>query len=114
MGGAQLEVDPTLVCPVRRTGTPQPGAATTDGTQLGTARTRKEVKYRELLASRRCRLVVLAIEVGGRWSEEAVRFIRLLAKAKARTHAVTPLPQVPAILFPSVPPPTEVRVPPPL
>ena len=84
-GGAQLAVDTTLVCPVRRNGTPQPGAATTDGTQLGTARTRKEVKYRELLASRRCRLVVLAIEVGGRWSEEAVRFIRLLAKAKART-----------------------------
>ena len=28
---------------------------------------------------------MLPIEVGGRWSEEAVRFIRLLAKAKART-----------------------------
>ena len=28
---------------------------------------------------------MLALEVGGRWSEEAVRFVRLLAKAKART-----------------------------
>jgi hypothetical protein len=84
-GGAQLAVDTTLVCPVRRDGTPQPGAATTDGRQLQTARARKEQKYRELLESRRCRLVVLALEVGGRWSEEAVRFVRLLAKAKART-----------------------------
>jgi len=84
-GGAQLAVDTTLVCPVRRNGTPQPGAATTDGTQLRAARARKERKYHELLASRRCRLVVLALEVGGRWSEEAVRFVRLLAKAKART-----------------------------
>ena len=37
------------------------------------------------MQSRRCRLVVIALEVGGRWSEEAVRFVRLLAKAKART-----------------------------
>ena len=28
---------------------------------------------------------MLALEVGGRWSEEAVCFVRLLAKAKART-----------------------------
>ena len=53
------------------------------------ARARKERKYRELflyllLASRRCRLVVLSLEVGGRWSEEAATFVRLLAKAKAR------------------------------
>jgi hypothetical protein len=84
-GGAQLAVDTTLVSPVRRDGTPQPHSATTDGVQLRTARTRKEQKYRELLQSRRCRLVVVALEVGGRWSEEAVGFVRLLAKAKART-----------------------------
>ena len=84
-GGAQLAVDTTLVSPVRRNGTPQPNAATTDGVQLQSARRRKVLKYRELLQSRRCRLVVLALEVGGRWSEEAVTFVRLLAKAKART-----------------------------
>ena len=84
-GGAQLAVDTTLVSPVRRNGTPQPGAAANDGTQLRVARTRKEQKYHELLASRRCRLVVLALGVGGRWGNEAVRFVRLLAKAKART-----------------------------
>ena len=38
----------------------------------------------ELLRSRRCRLVVLAIETGGRWSPEATTFLRLLAQTKAR------------------------------
>ena len=33
----------------------------------------------ELLQTRRCKLVVLAIEVGGRWSQEATTFLRLLA-----------------------------------
>ena len=46
---------------------------------------RKQAKYAELLRSRRCRLVVLALEVGGRWSEEALEFIRLLARAKVRS-----------------------------
>ena len=77
-----MAVDATLVSPVRRNGTPQPHAAREDGVQLRVARGRG--KYRELLATRRCRLVVFALEVGGRWSEEAVGFVRLLAKARAR------------------------------
>ena len=32
----------------------------------------------------RARLVVVAMEVGGRWSPEALIFMRLLARAKAR------------------------------
>ena len=35
----------------------------------------------------RCRLVVMANEVGGRWSPEALAFLRQLAKAKARNEA---------------------------
>lgn len=93
-GGAQLAVDTTLVSPVCRDGTPQPGADTGDGVQLVVARRRKESKYHELVQSRRCRLVVLALEVGGRWSDEALDFVRLLAKAKARA--------CPALLRPSV------------
>ena len=73
-----------MVSPFRRNGHPQPGAEANDGAQSAQARARKERKYRELLASRRCRLVVLSVEVGGRWSEEAATFVRLLAKAKAR------------------------------
>ena len=36
------------------------------------------------LRSERCRLVVLAVEAGGRWSDEAASFVRALARAKAR------------------------------
>ena len=76
-------MDTTLVSPIRWNGTPQPHTDTTDGVQLQTSSARKEQKYRELLQSRRCHLVVLALEVGGRWSKEAAAFVRLLAKAKA-------------------------------
>ena len=76
-----------------------PNADTTDGVQLRTARQRKETKYRELLQSRRCRLVVLALEVGGCWSEEAVTFVRLLAKAKARTEPQLLRPAAQAAYF---------------
>ena len=75
-----------MVSPVRRNGAPQPRAAEVDGAQLQEARRRKERKYAELLQSRRCRLVVLGLEVGGRWSDEALSFITQLARAKARTY----------------------------
>ncbi len=81
-----MGVDATLVSPVRRDGRPQPHADAEDGAQLRVARRRKERKYHELLQSGRCRLVVLGLEVGGRWSEEALTFVRLLAKAKARSR----------------------------
>ena len=83
--GAQLAVDTTLVSPVRRDGTAYPRAVAEDGVRLEAARRRKEGKYPELLNTRRCRLVVTAMEVGGRWSEEAWTFLTLLAEARART-----------------------------
>ena len=54
-----------------------------DGAILLQARVDKENKYPELLNGR-CRLVVVALETGGRWSNEAVDFIWQLAQAKAR------------------------------
>ena len=54
------------------------------GAALRDARRRKEQTYPELLRSRRCKLVVLGLEVGGRWSQEATSFIKLLAQHKAR------------------------------
>ncbi len=98
-GGAQLAVDTTLVSPVRRDGTPQPRAAGVDGVQLLLARRRKERKYHELVRSRRCRLVVLALEVGGRWSEEAVTFVKLLAKANSRSAPALLRPAARAAYF---------------
>ena len=40
--------------------------------------------YPELARGRRCRLVVLGLEVGGRWSPQAAEFVSLLARSRAR------------------------------
>ena len=85
-GGAQIAVDTTLVSPVQRDGLPRPRAAEVDGVALQAAELKKRTTYRDVVSSRRCRLVVMALEVGGRWSEEAIRFIQLLARAKARSQ----------------------------
>ena len=54
---------------------------------LTQARRRKEKTYRELTGpGPRGRLVVLALEVGGRWSAEAKSFVGQLAKARARSE----------------------------
>ena len=81
--GQQLAIDTTLVSALGRDGLPRPlvACAHVDGAILEAARQRKERHYPEL---GRTRLVVLAAEVGGRWSEESVRFLVQLAKAKVR------------------------------
>ena len=81
--GAQVAVDTTLVSPLRRDGTPHARCAVEDGVVLMQARRRKEQTYPELSGAHgRARLVVLACEVGGRWSSETQAFLRQLAKAK--------------------------------
>ena len=84
-GGSQLAVDTTLVSPLTRTGEPRSRGGTYAAAALHDARRSKERTYPELLNNRRCRLVVLGIEVGGRWSNEASNFICMLAKARARS-----------------------------
>ena len=82
--GAQLAIDTTLVSPLRRDGSARPRAADHDGAALEDARRRKERTYPELTGDGgRARLVVLAAEVGGRWSIETAHFLASLAKAKA-------------------------------
>ena len=84
-GGSQLAVDTTLVWSLYSDGSPHRGAADTDGVVFPRARRRKELRYPELVGpSSRARLVVLALEVGGRWSPETRTFVAQLAKAKAR------------------------------
>ena len=61
-------------------------------TALRDARRNKERTYPELLRDRRCRLVVFGIEVGGRWSDEAATFLRLLAPEAPRPHQSSPSP----------------------
>ena len=84
-GGSQLAVDTRVVSPLTRSGEPRSRGGTYAGAALQDARRNKERTYPELLHNRRCRLVVLGIEVGGRWSNEASSFIRMLAKARARS-----------------------------
>ena len=59
-------------------GEPHPNAADVDGAVLARARADKET-YPELLTGR-CRLVVMAIETGGRWSCGAMDFVQQLAR----------------------------------
>ena len=65
-GGAQLAVDTTLVSPLTSSSQPRRRAGQYAGAALQDARKSKERTYPELLRSRRCRLVVLALETGGR------------------------------------------------
>ena len=84
--GAQLAVDTTLVSALRADGTVSRKGATVGGEALRRARARKERTYPELAGEGgRARLVVLAAEVGGRWSNEASQFVRSLAWAKAQS-----------------------------
>ena len=69
----------------RADGAPRPHCDRHDGAAIAQAHGRKRRTNPELSGSQgRARLVVLAAEVGGRWSEEARSFISQLAKAKAR------------------------------
>ena len=87
-GGAQLAVDTTLVSALRADGLARRRAAQQDGVAAESARQRKVRTYPELVGPhRRAHLVVLALEVGGRWSSETQAFITQLARAKARSES---------------------------
>ena len=73
-GGAQLAVDTTLVCALHEDGRPRRRAAEFDGVALQAAERKKFTTYRELVGPcSRAKLVLLAVEVGGRWSEQTTR-----------------------------------------
>ena len=83
-GGAQIAIDVTLRSVLTSEGEPHPRTAATDAVVANAARQDKERKYPEFFESHRCVLVVLALELGGRWSNEAYAFIEELAWAKSR------------------------------
>ena len=58
------------------------------GQHITEVRKRKERAYPELVHTGRCRLIVLGVEVGGRFSNEAANFVRSLAHARARSAPV--------------------------
>eukprot|EP00438_Fugacium_kawagutii_P004219 Skav215951 [mRNA] locus=scaffold226:829609:829965:+ [translate_table: standard] len=74
-----------MTSPLTRDGHARLDAATSPGDALHRATPRKRtVTYPEFVGNQRCRLVVVALETGGRWGPEAVDLIRALARAKAR------------------------------
>lgn len=84
--GSQLAVDTTLVSPLGRDGSVRGRADTVPGCSVEEAARRKRRQvYPEFADSRRCRLVVFGLEVGGRWADEAASFIHQLARARARS-----------------------------
>ena len=83
-GGKQLAVDVTLRSVLAADGTAHSRAAVEDGVVAARARKDKEDTYPELVVARRCTLVVVAIETGGRWADEAADFVGELAYARAR------------------------------
>ena len=83
-GGAQLAIDTTMVSPLHNNGVAK-RASSRNGLALEDARKRKEITFPELAGEGgRARLVVLATEVGGRWSSETAQFLSSLAWAKTR------------------------------
>ena len=73
-----------MVSPVKRDGTARPRAHWQNGAALNDACKKKATDYPELLTARRCKLVTAAMEVGGRWNEEAYELLLELAQAKAQ------------------------------
>ena len=83
--GSQLAIDTTLVRPIHRDRTPRPRTHEVHGVALQHARRNKEATYPELIGrGGKARSVVLAGEVGGRFSAETAQFISSLAWAKTR------------------------------
>ena len=84
--GSQLAVDIKLVSPLRRDGSARPGAATRNGVALRFARKDKERTYQELTGQQgKCRLVVLAGEIGGKLSAKRGQFLVALARVRAQS-----------------------------
>ena len=81
--GDALCCDATLVSLLRRDGRATARAADIDGAALERARRRKARVYPEL-GRHGTQLVVLGCKVGGRWDDQAVAFVRRLARLRSR------------------------------
>ena len=83
--GSQLAIDTPLVSPLTSQTEPRRHQQSTAGAALRIARRAKERTYPELVGGGRARLVVVAIELGGRWSTEAAILLRLLSRHKTQS-----------------------------
>ena len=89
--GAQLAVDITLRSALTRCGNACDQADRVHGIVASRARRDKENKYAELLQGDRCRLVVVGMETGGRWSTESLQFVGRFPHSGggSQAHALT-------------------------
>ena len=85
--GVPLGVDATMVSPLHADGSPWPHAAVTNGVAIARAEKSKATTYPELVESDRLRLLTLACEVGGRWSQTCLDTVKALAQARSRQAA---------------------------
>ena len=83
--GKQQAVDVTVCIVLTHQGDARPQGDWRDVAACETARSDKERTYPELFVGDQAQLVVLAIEVGGRFSAETGQFLRDLATSKAST-----------------------------
>ena len=82
--GEALCCNAALVSSLIRADRPVPGADARAGVALVAARRRKVACYPELTRGGPQRLVVLAAEVGGRWSDECQQFLRTLRRLRVQ------------------------------
>ena len=85
--GTPLVGDAPLVSPVKENGVARPRAAHEPGVAIANIEDIKASTYPELVSSTRCKFLVLAGEVGGRWSATTCHLIRDLAAAKSQEAA---------------------------
>ena len=81
--GIPLACDATVVSPLHANGEARPRAAEEDGVALREAEKDKVATYPELVHAAQCQLVVLACEVGGRWSSTCSWLVRQLAEERS-------------------------------
>ena len=85
--GLPFVCDASLVSPLKANGVARPRAAHEPGVAIADIEEVKATTYPELVTSNRCKFLVLAGEVGGRWSATTCRLIRDLASAKSQEAA---------------------------
>ena len=85
-GGVPLAIDCTLVSPLDIAGRPHPGTTRLAGKALDEAEKTKKRTYKELVDSPDLRLVVAAVEVGGRLHKSARQLLWSAAAFRARSE----------------------------
>ena len=85
-GGLPICADATIVSPLTVEGVPHAGCTVDPDAVFDRAISAKHAKYHDLVASRRCALVVLAAGTGGRWHDDCIRFVRDFARYRAHSE----------------------------